>query len=744
MIDAHYKKIGVIIATSMARIHNLFEVSLLSVLHQTVEPDYVVVVDDNTEEDVSREIEQRIQALHNERVTYIRNTRTKGMSGTGAWNTGIEYLTKTLGADNYVAILDDDDSWDTNYIEQIRKHLTDEPDAVFGFLKRFDYNAVLRFTRDELTVRNFLIGDPGVQGSNMCFKIKCLNTIGGFDEHLASCTDRDLMIRFLLEYGNEKITIIPQKLVNHYTGQNTVTSNFGAKKRGLDFFYRKHIHLFDFSSLVLSLHRAEKLFRYPNSEFVKTLYRESQTVLITGCCGFIGSHVARKCLSLGYIVVGVDNLSTGVIANIADVYANSNFQFIKASVNDKEALDTIFKMHNPTYILHFAALPRIGFSFDYPSESYNANVSATEVIAQIAEKSNAKLLIFASSSSVYGNGNGEQNKETDSLHPMSPYAQQKAQAEDVLKTTLCSSNCNVLILRLFNVYGFSQQPVNKYTPLMQKQIADIYAHNEITINGNGLQKRDFTYIDDVVDAIIKCIEFYQRSSNYEVINIGTGQNYSVNQIFDTLSNSLEHTIKVKYNEKHYSEPSYTCANNTKAYNLLGWEPTIQPSEGVRRLIRQTIQNQVIAIGVAMRNNATTIRRCLQSILDQQGLRRQLKIVLANDNSSDNWRENVADLLHDERIIYIDLANNNVVKTRNAINRYISDNIRNCVLIGRLDADDEYSSLDALAQIENVLDCQNPDIISAGNYLREDGQIIKRINPADKKLSQTDYVLSRLK
>lgn len=738
------KKIGVIIATALNRTESLFSLALQSVLHQTNAPDCVVVVDDNADEATSLLIKNKIKALGDSRVKYLKNGKTKGMSGTGAWNTGIDYLTNTLGSDNYVAILDDDDSWDEDYIEQIRKHLTDNPDAVFGYLKRADNNAVLRFTRGELTVRNFLIGDPGVQGSNMCFKLQCLNTIGGFDEHLASCTDRDLMIRFLQEYGNEKVTIIPKKLVNHYTGKNTVTSNFSAKKRGLDYFYRKHIRLFDFSSLNLSLHRAETLFRYPNSEWVMGLYRAAQTILITGCCGFIGSHIVRKCLSLGYKVLGVDDLSTGVMENIADVLTDSNFQFIKASVNDRDSIENIFNLYSPTYILHFAALPRIGFSFDNPTESYNTNVSGTEVIAQIAGKYQSKLLLFASSSSVYGNGNGEHNKETDSLHPMSPYARQKAQAEEVLKTTLCSSSCNVLILRLFNVYGFSRQRVNQYTPLLQKQIADIYAHNEITINGNGQQKRDFTYIDDVVDAIVKCIEFYQPKNNYEIINIGTGQNYSVNQISETLVHSFSHAVKTKYNDIHYSEPSYTCANNAKAYHLLGWKPSILPSEGIQRLKDQTISNQCIAIGVAMHNNAADIRRCLLSILNQEELKRQLKIVLANDNSTDNWKEKISDLLHDKRIIYLEFANSNVVKTRNAINRYILDNIHNCVLVGRLDADDEYSSVNALAQIENVLDCENPDIISAGNYLRENGQIISRTNPAVKDLHQISYVLSRLK
>ena len=210
----------------MQRIESLFSLSLHSVLIQTILPDCIVVVDDNIEDDICSQIDYRIKRLNDSRVHYIRNKRTKGMSGTGAWNTGLEFLKNEIGEENYVAIWDDDDSWDADYVENLYTYIKRDPDAVFAFLKRSDCPKPSSFTREELQINNFLIGDPGIQGSNMCFKIKSIMAIGGFDENLASCTDRDLMIRFLHQYGNENCTIIPKKLVNHFAGTNTVTSNY--------------------------------------------------------------------------------------------------------------------------------------------------------------------------------------------------------------------------------------------------------------------------------------------------------------------------------------------------------------------------------------------------------------------------------------------------------------------------------------------------------------------------------------
>lgn len=738
------RKIGVVIATSMNRIETLFTISLRSVLKQTVLPDCIVVVDDNNDELVCQEIEHRIQDLKTDcRIYYSRNQRTKNMSGTGAWNTGIQLLCEVLGEENYIAILDDDDSWDQNYIATLYEHVADNPDAIFAYIQRSDTDYISSFTKQDLTVEKFLIKDPGVQGSNMCFRLKRLVEIGGFDETLCATTDRDLMIRFLQRFGNENITIIEQKLINYYASANTVTSNYNTKRAGLNTFYRKHLGLFTWPVLTLSLKRAEKLFRFPDAEEIKSAFRQNTTVLITGVCGFIGSHAVRAFIQLGYNVVGVDDLSTGVLENIADFSHAGNFHFVRMSLNNEVELDNLFAHYHPQYVFHFAALPRIKFSFDHPKKSYEANVIATKLLGIAAAKHNVQLFVFSSSSSVYGQQEGCLMTEDMSLNPLSPYAEQKLEAEQILKDIFSQSLSKLLILRFFNVYGYSHQPANEYSTLISKCIECATNNQPLIINGNGMQKRDFTYIDDVVDAIIKCAEEFVSENRQEIINIGTGKNHSVNEIIAITQNSYGVQINTQFNNHNFVEPDYTIADNSKAKMLLNWQPSIPVKSGINLFIKQSISNQVIAIGVAMHNNASTIRRCLSSILKQENIKRKLHVVLANDNSTDSWQSEIEDLLIDERITILTLQNNNVVKTRNDINRFILENIPNCVLIGRLDADDEYSSWQELSKIENVFDTHHPDVISAGNYLRENEVIIERTNIADKRLADIDYVLLRL-
>ena len=266
-------KIAVLIATSMGRDAQLFGRSLASVLRQTRKPDMIVVVDDNEDNTVSGKIRFGLAEL-DVPVVYLENRRTRGFSGTGAWNTGIEYISKEMGKDCHVAILDDDDSWDAEYLEECERAADENTMGVFAYIERSDCG-VLRFSVEDLTVESFLVGDPGVQGSNMFFKARVLLAVGCFDETLRSCADRDLMVRFLSKYPASAVKVVPRKLVNYVAGPHTVSASAECKECGLTTFFRKHIGRYDETMLERALTRAEKLFGFGGAEEARTAFRES-------------------------------------------------------------------------------------------------------------------------------------------------------------------------------------------------------------------------------------------------------------------------------------------------------------------------------------------------------------------------------------------------------------------------------------------------------------------------------------
>jgi len=286
-------KVGVLVATSMNRHDFLIHRALKSILWQTYKPNCIIVVDDNNPEDFE-ENKKIIENLSIPNLYYIKNQRTKNNSGTGAWNTGFDFLKKFLGEKSYVAILDDDDEWESTHLEScIEKIKCKLYKAVFSYLKRQDCPKASIFNIQDLTIDNFLIGSPGIQGSNMFFNLKSLLEINGFDERLPSCTDRDLMIRFIQTHGVEDIAIVPKVLVKHYTTHDTVTSNFDKKEKGLDFFYRKHLHLFESKILDASLQRAEKLFQYKNSTTIRQLFSPKIAI---GIAMHNNAKTIRRCL----------------------------------------------------------------------------------------------------------------------------------------------------------------------------------------------------------------------------------------------------------------------------------------------------------------------------------------------------------------------------------------------------------------------------------------------------------------
>lgn len=271
-------KIGVIIATSLGRKELLFSRAIKSVLEQTYKPDYLLIVDDNKIEENCVEIEEGIcQVRKTEAFTkiyYSRNLRTRGQSGTGAWNTGFDFYKSILDEADYVAILDDDDSWKPEYLELCSRCINNEqPDQIIGFIKRSDCPQANIFTPEDLCIESLLAGNPGIQGSNMFFRFSCIIKSGGFDESLASSTDRDFMLNILLKNKNHKASFLNKVLVDYFASPASVTYNPETKIPGLDTFYKKYIHYYSWDILNASLCRAEKLFKYPNGNNIRKLWK---------------------------------------------------------------------------------------------------------------------------------------------------------------------------------------------------------------------------------------------------------------------------------------------------------------------------------------------------------------------------------------------------------------------------------------------------------------------------------------
>lgn len=340
------KKIIALVATSMKRISLLTKRAIKSIQEQTRIPDAIIVVDDNENQEYSTEINNTLSRI-DKSIIFLKNTHTHGFSGTGAWNTGIDYIAKNYGKDSFIAILDDDDSWDSEYLERCESQIDSNTQAVFAFIERSDCG-VLQFTLDDLTVKNFLIGDPGVQGSNMFFRTEALLNIGCFDETLHSCTDRDLMIRFLSRYALNQIKIVPQKLVNYFSSHATVSTIKNRKNSGLVSFFKKHIKRYNRDTLTSALSRARKLFYFDQWEFIEELFQESlnqkkQEVIAIGVAIHNNAGTIRRCVnsilsqkdvSRKIQVVILDDHSTDLWESSLDIFKDTSSIQIFHAVNE--------------------------------------------------------------------------------------------------------------------------------------------------------------------------------------------------------------------------------------------------------------------------------------------------------------------------------------------------------------------------------------------------------------------------
>jgi UDP-glucose 4-epimerase len=293
--------------------------------------------------------------------------------------------------------------------------------------------------------------------------------------------------------------------------------------------------------------------------------------LVTGCAGFIGSTLSEELIKRGHEVVGADCFTDYYPRrlkenNLRTLLASSNFSFIEKDIVDGLEVDADF-------VFHLAAQPGVRKSWGLEFDHYTRNnILLTQRLLESCK--NVKKFIFASSSSVYGGGNVPFEEDQD-LNPISPYGISKLCCEHLCK--VYSEKFNVAVMRLFTVYGPRQRPDMAFNKFIKAALKG----EEIIVYGNGEQRRDFTYVDDIVEGLISSAFFQGK---FEIFNLGSGRSFSVNEVLETLESLIGRKLKIKKLEQVKGDMSTTLADISKAWDLLKYQPKTSLNTGLRKEI----------------------------------------------------------------------------------------------------------------------------------------------------------------
>ncbi|MBU1036416.1 NAD-dependent epimerase/dehydratase family protein [Patescibacteria group bacterium] len=299
-------------------------------------------------------------------------------------------------------------------------------------------------------------------------------------------------------------------------------------------------------------------------------------ILITGGAGFIGSNLISKLLKQSYEIVVIDDLSTGKKENLTAYLPK--IEFIEGSILDKEKLERLFADYSLDLIIHLAAKAGVRASLENPTIFNEVNVLGTLNLLELSKKYKIKKFIFTSSSSVYGNNKKIPFSENDKIEmPISPYAASKRAGELYCFTYSHLFELNVTILRLFTVFG----PNNRRDMAHFLMTDSIFKGKPIKKFGDGTTSRDYTYIDDITEGFLKCLG---KNFKFEIFNLGNSHTISLNQLIETLENTIEKKAVIENLPLQAGDVQQTFADISKAKKLLDWQPKTSYQQGVKKLI----------------------------------------------------------------------------------------------------------------------------------------------------------------
>src|SRR3954464_2631827 len=299
--------------------------------------------------------------------------------------------------------------------------------------------------------------------------------------------------------------------------------------------------------------------------------------LVTGGAGFIGSHLTEELVRRGHRVRGADSLVTGKLSNLDHI---RGVEFLEGDLADlafaKKAVDGC------QFVLHQAAIPSVPRSVQDPITSNTANVDATLNVLVASRDAGVKRLVFASSSSAYGDTPTLPKHEGMPTNPLSPYALQKVVGEQYLQMFTRLYGLETVSIRYFNVFGPRQDPTSPYSGVISVFATALLENRPPAIYGDGNQTRDFTYVANVVDGVLRACEAPHASG--EIINVATGGRISLNQLFEEMRKLVGGTLTPIYQESRKGDVHDSQADITKARELLGYEPIVSFEEGLRKTI----------------------------------------------------------------------------------------------------------------------------------------------------------------
>lgn len=303
--------------------------------------------------------------------------------------------------------------------------------------------------------------------------------------------------------------------------------------------------------------------------------------LVTGGAGFIGSNLIEALLKMGFKVRCLDDLSNGHKSNIVPFMDNEQFEFVEGSITDEETC--LQATEHIDYVLHQAAWGSVPRSIEMPQHYEKVNVQGTINMMEASVKNGVKKFVYASSSSVYGDEPALPKREGKEGKVLSPYALTKKTDEEYARLYHSLYGLDTYGLRYFNVFGRRQDPDGAYAAVLPKFIKQLLADEQPTINGDGKQSRDFTYIENVIEANLKACKASSEAAG-EAFNIAYGGREYLIDIYNHLSKALDKNIEPIYGPERAGDIKHSNADIAKAKEMLGYNPDWSFERGIDQAI----------------------------------------------------------------------------------------------------------------------------------------------------------------